>query len=166
VPARLPVLSVAEEAEILSGVRAGGAARRAATDRLYRQVREPIHAMCLHLTGRRAVAEAAVEEAFAAVHRGLPDYRGPSRLTSWAYRIALRAAIRARARRPEAEPIGDPLGRLPVGPRAVLSLFAVEGLSHHEIAEILGVPEAAVWPRLRAARRMRMDLPGRQGGPE
>jgi RNA polymerase sigma-70 factor (ECF subfamily) len=181
VAGRLPDLSSAEEAEILAGVRAGGAARRAASDRLFRELREPLHAVCMNLTGRRADAEDAVQEVFVAVHRGLPAFRGASRLTTWIYRIALRAALHARARRQDGEPL-DPetpggggeadmatrdearraaaaLGRLPAGPRAVLSLFAVEGLSHREIADILGIPEGTVWSRLHAARRMLVESP-------
>jgi RNA polymerase sigma-70 factor (ECF subfamily) len=179
VSGRLPDLSSAEEAEILAGVRAGGDARRAATDRVFRALREPIHALCMHLTGRRADAEDAVQEVFVAVHRGLPEFRGASRLTTWIYRIAIRAAFRARARRQDGEPL-DPetpggggegemasrdearrvasaLARLPAGPRAVLSLFAVDGLSHREIADILGIPEGTVWSRLHAARRMLVE---------
>jgi RNA polymerase sigma-70 factor (ECF subfamily) len=179
VAARLPDLSSAEEAEILAGVRAGGAGRRQASDRLFRELREPLHALCLHLTGRRADAEDAVQEVFVAVHLGLPGFAGASRLTTWIYRIALRAAFRARARRQDGEPL-DPetsggggesdmvardearrvasaMERLPAGPRAVLSLFAVEGLSHREIADILGVPEGTVWSRLHAARRMLVE---------
>jgi len=181
VAGRLPDLSSAEEAEILAGVRSGGAARRQASDRLFRELREPLHALCMHITGRRADAEDAVQEIFVAVHRGLPEFRGASRLTTWIYRIALRAAFRARARRRDGEPL-DPetpggggesdmvardearrvasaMARLPAGPRAVLSLFAVEGLSHREIADILGVPEGTVWSRLHAARRMLVGSP-------
>jgi RNA polymerase sigma-70 factor (ECF subfamily) len=172
-------LSSAEEAEILAGVRAGGEARRAASDRLCRKLREPLHALCLHLTGRRADAEDAVQDALAAVDRGLPQFRGASRITTWAYRIALRASLQTRARRRDAEPL-DPetpggggegematrdearraaaaLARLPAEPRAVLSLFAIDGLPHSEIADILGVPEGTVWSRLHAARRMLLE---------
>ena len=42
---------------------------------------------------------------------------------------------------------------LSVEHRTALSLFAVEELSHHEIAEILCVPEGTVWSRLNAARK-------------
>ncbi len=176
---RLPELSSEEEAAILAGVRAGGEARRAATDGLCRSLREPLFALCLHLTGRRADAEDAVQEVLVAVHRGLPDFRGASRLTTWVYRIALRAAFQARARRRDPEPL-DPetpggggegemasrdrarkvaaaMGRLPAEQRAVLSLFAVEGLSHREVADILGVPEGTVWSRLHAARRALLE---------
>jgi RNA polymerase sigma-70 factor (ECF subfamily) len=37
--------------------------------------------------------------------------------------------------------------------RVVLALFAIEGLSHDEISEILGIPEGTVWSRLHHARR-------------
>ena len=129
----------------------------------------------MNLTGRRTDAEDAVQEVFVAVHRGLPGFQGASRLTTWIYRIALRASFRARARRQDGEPVHPEapggggegemaardearravaaLARLPAGPRAVLSLFAVEGLSHREIADILGIPEGTVWSRLHAARR-------------
>ena len=160
-PAAVPALSAAEEAEILARVRAGGAARREAAGDLFRRLREPFHAVCLHVTGRRAHGEAAVREVFVAVHRGLPDLRGASTLTIWTYRIALRAAFRAHARRRDGEPMEGALASLPAGPRAVLALFAVEGLSHQEIAGILGIPEGAVWTRLQAARRMGVEPVGR-----
>ena len=41
----------------------------------------------------------------------------------------------------------------PAERRAVLSLFALGGLGHREIAGIFGVPEGTVWSRLHAARR-------------
>jgi len=51
------------------------------------------------------------------------------------------------------------LERLSAGQRAVLALFAVDGLGHGEIAAILGVPEGTVWSRLFAARtRLREAL--------
>jgi RNA polymerase sigma-70 factor (ECF subfamily) len=62
-------------------------------------------------------------------------------------------ATRDRARKAAAA-----VARLPAEPRAVLSLFAIEGLSHREIADILGVPEGTVWSRLHAARRALLEV--------
>ena len=42
--------------------------------------------------------------------------------------------------------------------RLVLSLFAVAGLTHAEIAETLGVPEGTVWSRLHHAKRKLCEL--------
>ena len=179
---RLPDLSSAEEAEIRAAVRAGGGARRDAEERVVRALREPLLALCLHVAGRRADAEDALQEALVAVVAGLPGFRGEARLGTWAYRIAVRAALRARARRRDGEAL-DPdtpggggegemasrdsarrvaaaMARLPAAQRTVLSLFAVEGLSHREIADILGVPEGTVWSRLHAARRMLLHALG------
>lgn len=42
--------------------------------------------------------------------------------------------------------------------RAVLTLFAVEGLKHADIAEVLGIPEGTVWSRLHLARKRLLTL--------
>ncbi|HEY5191974.1 MAG TPA: sigma factor-like helix-turn-helix DNA-binding protein, partial [Candidatus Deferrimicrobium sp.] len=38
--------------------------------------------------------------------------------------------------------------RLSADHRTVLALFSLDGLSHREIAETLGIPEGTVWSRL------------------
>jgi RNA polymerase sigma-70 factor (ECF subfamily) len=159
VAARLPSLSAAEEAEILAGARAGRAARGEAFERIFRATREPVLAVCLHLTGRRGDAEDAATEAFHALHRGLAGVTGESRLTTWVYRIALRASFRAQARGLDGEPA--PLACLPAGPRAVLALFAIDGIRSGEVADILGIPEDTVWSRLHAARKMLAEVQSR-----
>lgn len=167
-------LDAAAEAAILAAARGKAEERGRAFDALFRALRKPVLALCLHLTGRRDDAEDALQETFLSVHRALPRFRAEARVSTWVYRIALRAALRVRARRPEprepeTEPAhdGEPamaarlearrlaaaLGRLPAEQRAVISLFAVEGLTHREIAEVLGVPEGTVWSRLHAARK-------------
>jgi RNA polymerase sigma-70 factor (ECF subfamily) len=152
-------LSVAEEAEVVARVRAGGGARREAAGDLFRRLREPVHAVCLHVTGRRADAEFAAAEAFRAVRRGLPGFTSESRLTTWVYRLALRASFRARARGRDG--VSTPLACLPAGPRLVLALFSIDGLRSGEIADILGIPEETAWSRLHAARRMLVGTQGR-----
>ena len=163
------------EARLLADVRAGSTRRTDAVAAVFRAFREPVLGLCLHLTGRRADAEDVLQEVFLAVHRALPLFRGESRLSTWIYRIALRASLEHRARRRPTEPLDLELpgpseeeslvardrarrlliamDRLSVEHRTVLSLFAVEELSHQEIAEILGVPEGTVWSRLNAARK-------------
>lgn len=147
-------------------------------DALFRAERERVFRLCLHVTGRRADAEDALQEAFLAAHRTRGAFRGEASPSTWLYRIALRTALRVKARRRLTEPAGpvDPelpgadgpaevaareegrrllaaLGRLSADHRAVLSLAALEGLSHREMAEVLGVPEGTVWSRLHLARK-------------
>jgi RNA polymerase sigma-70 factor (ECF subfamily) len=135
--------------------------------------------LCLHLCGNAADAEDALQETLLALH--VARFRGESSVETFAYRVALRIALRikSRRRRQAGEPSGEPaasgagaieaaadaakvlraMARLPTEQRAVLSLFALEGLKHKEIAEVLGVPEGTVWSRLHAARkRLQMEL--------
>ncbi len=130
--------------------------------------------LSLHLTGNHADAEDATQETFLAVYRGLPGFRGDCAVSTWIYRIAVRCAFRVRARRPRTEALdGDPavdvrdpalvrersrqvrecLARLTAEHRTVLALFSLDGLTHREIAEILGIPEGTVWSRLHLARK-------------
>jgi RNA polymerase sigma-70 factor (ECF subfamily) len=152
VPARSLFLSPAEEAEILAGARDGGPSSDAAFDRAFLALREPVFALCFHLTGRSDDAEEALRDAFRAVRGGLSGFRGESRFSAWVFRVAIRASLQTRARR--AGIAAGPLSRLPAGPRAVLALFAIDGLSPVEVADVLGVPETDVWSRLRSARSM------------
>jgi RNA polymerase sigma-70 factor (ECF subfamily) len=181
--ARFPTLRAATEAEILAGAQGHAQARDAAFSTLFRELREPVFALCLHLTGRRADAEDAVQDVFLSVHRALPGFRGEARLSTWVYRVALRAALHVRSRQRPGEPVGDDLSvdraeaellsrdearrtlaalqQLSAHHRAVLSLFALDGLSHREVAEVLGVPEGTIWSRLHAARKRLAEVLGR-----
>jgi RNA polymerase sigma-70 factor (ECF subfamily) len=151
---------------------ASEAERRAAFEQVFREHHARVFALCWQLCGHRAEAEDALQETFLAVHAALPTFRGEARLSTFIHRIALRCAFKARAKRlptVEAEPeragehpgeaharrdaLQRALRTLSAEHRAVLALFAVEGLSHAEIAEILGVPEGTVWSRLHAAKR-------------
>ncbi len=155
------------------------AERDQAFARIFEHLRGPIFSLCLHLTGRRSEAEDALQETFLAIHQGLPSFRGEARVGTWAYRIAVRAALEVRARRRASSSLDEASGAPAPGPdpeatatsrealarlmgaleqlsgehRLVLSLFAVEGLDHAEIARILGVPEGTVWSRLHNARK-------------
>ncbi|MBI4577800.1 MAG: RNA polymerase sigma factor [Planctomycetes bacterium] len=172
-----PTLDANLERDLVTRARSGSAPdREAAFAEVFQGLREPVLALCLNVTGERGEAEDALQETFLAVARGLPAFRGDARLTTWVYRIAIRAALRVRSRRrrttfaplewdPPAPCAPDPLlgeelrarvaeamGRLPAEHRVVLSLAALEGLPHADIAEVLGVPVGTVWSRLHAAR--------------
>jgi RNA polymerase sigma-70 factor (ECF subfamily) len=172
-------LSTAEEAALLEKLRGGAPAREEAFHALFHHLHRRIFAVCRQLTASQVEAEDAVQEAFLAIHQALGGFRGDCRLSTWAYRIAIHAALRVRSRRRRVEPLeeaggvaeGAPLpdavasarqeaarleralDELSAEHRAVLSLFAVDGLGHEQIAEILGVPTGTVWSRLHAARK-------------
>ena len=174
---RAPILDPALEHELLRAVReADSGGRDRAFDAVFRAMRARLFGLCLHLTHDRAEAEDALQDTFLAVHRALPQFRGDARLSTWIWRIAIRAALAVRARRgPSAEPLdtepaaptarnpaiarderdrlNSALASLSADHRVVLALFAIEGLSHKEIASLLGVPEGTIWSRLHLARK-------------
>lgn len=142
---------------------------------LFETYRKPIFKLCLNLTGNSTDAEDAFQASFLAIYEALPTFSGRSKLTTWMFRIALRMALRSKGkkheldslaadpaaeipadpvlRRETGEVLGRAMGRLSAEHRMVLSLFAIEELSHREIAELLGIPEGTVWSRLHVARK-------------
>jgi len=169
------------EAEWLARARTGGKAEREAAYRqIYEALRGRVFHVCLQLCGERTLAEDAVQNAFFAAFRGLDQFRGEALLSTWIYRIAIREALALRSRRPppgetadaaaivasrDASPDAQAEAReraratqaafrlLSAEHQTVLTLFAVEGLRHRQIAEVLGIPEGTVWYRLHEARK-------------
>ena len=163
-----------EEQRLLAQARGRGAEAERALEALCDGLRTPVARVCARLLRDPTEAEDAVQDTLLAIVRGLPTFGGRSRVTTWAYRIAIRTALRIRARRrppplqhdPPVPPPSDPLERselrdvleraleaLPTEQRLVLSLAAHDGLSRDEIADVLGIPVGTVWSRLHLARR-------------
>jgi RNA polymerase sigma-70 factor (ECF subfamily) len=150
-----------------------------AFDQVYVDCHRQVYALCLNLLGNRADADDALQDTFIAVSRALPSFRGEANVRTWVHRIAIRVALKHRARRRPTDELGD---RVPDGApnpimnhaeadamaraltalsfehRLVLSLFAVAGLSHAEIADTLGLPEGTVWSRYHHAKRKLGEL--------
>jgi RNA polymerase sigma factor (sigma-70 family) len=134
---------------------------------------------------RPADREDLLQDIAVALLRALPRFRGESSLGTFVYRVALNRAITRRARRPPealdladvAEPLDPAPGpeqrhidaerrdrlvaavrRLPTALGAVVML-SLEGLSHAEVAEVLGISENNVAVRaLRARALLRESL--------
>jgi RNA polymerase sigma-70 factor (ECF subfamily) len=165
------------DAVLLERLRAAPSERDGVFEEIFRAHGARALALCERLCGSRSMAEDAVQETFLEVYRGLAGFRGEAQIGTWIYRIALRTALRMRARRPATAEITDELAPDPIEPhdalvarervrhvqrafdalpaeqRAVVALFAVDGLSHGEIAQILGIPEGTVWSRLHKGRK-------------
>lgn len=169
-----------DERSLLAAALSGRASEREQAFRhLYETLGPKLHAVCFGITRDATDAQDAVQETFLSLQRALPAFRGEAQLSTWAYQIAVRAAVQVRSRR--ARHTGEALELDAVDPRpgleetvdarqrkalldramttlslehrTVLSLFAVDGLSHQEIARILGIPEGTVWSRLHLARK-------------
>lgn len=88
------------EARLVADLRNGDeSARAAALAELFEQLGRPLYQVCLRIACHPADAEDARQETFVEVLRGLRDFRGEARFSTWIFRIAIRAAMRVRGRR-------------------------------------------------------------------
>jgi RNA polymerase sigma-70 factor (ECF subfamily) len=136
----------------------------AAFERIYRLHGERMKSIAFNHLGNVSDAEDAVQETLLKVHRAAKTFTGEAAFSTWMFRILINTcydALRRRKRRPEEEAIDDMpvergtvavddakritlrnlLGRLTEQRRTVFTLFEIEGLSHAEIASILGISE-------------------------
>ncbi|MBI4508636.1 MAG: sigma-70 family RNA polymerase sigma factor [Deltaproteobacteria bacterium] len=153
---------------------------RRAMEVLYHRFKRRVFNLVTRIAGR-SDAEEVAQEVFVRVFRGLPKFRGDSAIGTWIYRLAVNAALSHVERRPvrfegeealsqvavETPPLRDPrlaerleraLSLLPSGYRAVLVLHDVEGMSHEEIAEVLGCRIGTSKSQLHKARQKMRNL--------
>lgn len=158
---------------------------RQAMEALYHRFKRRVFSMVARIAGPQD-AEEVSQEVFMRIYRGLMKFRGDSALDTWVYRLTVNAAVSHVSRRParaEGEealqhvpiaegPARDPrlaarletaLSELPGGYRAVLVLHDIEGLSHEEIAEILGCRVGTSKSQLHKARGKMREILGPVG---
>ena len=154
----------------------------AAFDDLIARWHAPIWAFVRRLAGDDDAARDIVQDVWLRVIRGIPQLREGAKLRAWLFGIARRTLMdRLRqqyARSPavdvdldeiaietasndieDLQALERALERLPLVEREVVTLFYLQELTLHEIAEALNVPVGTVKSRLfRARRLLRQDL--------
>lgn len=153
-----------------------------AITQVYREHADALLALACRLTGSREDAEDVVHDVFVGLPEALRRYEESGRFGSWVKRITARRALmqcRKRADRretptgidavPARESIPDrravrmdvaaALNRLTPTLRAVFVLKVIEGYSHQEIAQLLGITAGTSETRLcRAMAQLRSLL--------
>ena len=150
---------------------------------LVRATYDATYTLAYRLTGNEEDARDVVQDAYLRAYRGIGNFRGDARVTTWLYRITANCASthlggRRRHRHEpldtdvdliDVAPAADPVDRavaadlrvtveqavaeLPPRLRAVVVLRDVYDLSHEAIAAELGISETAAKVRLHRARR-------------
>ena len=143
---------------------------------IYRRHVGKIHALNWRLVSSEQEAEDVTQQVFVRAWQRLDSYRGDGPLGGWLRRIAFNLAAdrhRARFRQPEEDSAVEPrepaaapdrvsdvvmdleraVRSLPEGPRQVLVLHDIEGLTHREMAELLGVSTGTTKTQLFRARQ-------------
>jgi len=155
-----PARAASPDAILSDGCRAGN---RESFEELYRVHGARMKSIASRVLGDRTEAEDAVQDASVNIFRSAAGFQGRSRFSTWIYRVVVNACHdRLRRRRDTvaldppggenetlaASGSGDPairvaleqgIGSLPPRQRSAFVLFAVEGFSHREISDILGV---------------------------
>jgi RNA polymerase sigma-70 factor (ECF subfamily) len=137
------------------------------------------------MLGPRAPVEDIAQDAFLRAYRSIGSFdpQGPARLSTWMLAIARHAALDHLRKRPSEIAVAEPAaielrspeqeasrrqlgarlsaaaGALPHEQREAFLLYEVHGLSHEEIARVVGAPLATIKTRcFRAREKLREEL--------
>ncbi|MCB0631306.1 MAG: sigma-70 family RNA polymerase sigma factor [Saprospiraceae bacterium] len=144
---------------------------------LYERFKGRLFGLCLRYADSEEEALDLLQEGFIKIFRDLHQFRGDGPLEAWMRRVVVNSAIsRLRKRkwiretdfdwdqlpdqekevfqdRMDAEELILLIQRLPKGFRTVFNLYAVEGYSHQEIAQFLGIAESTSRSQYQRARK-------------
>jgi RNA polymerase sigma factor (sigma-70 family) len=160
--------------------------RRKAQYALYERYAGIMLAVCMRYSKNREEAEDLLQEGFMKVFEKLSTFRGQGSLEGWIRRIMINHALNhLKAKKlvllhedpqrwsdhlPDDPPVRDDealytpqmmlaaVRELPDGYRIVFNLYVMEGYSHKEIAESLGISENTSKSQLSRARRYLRNL--------
>ncbi|HXD23455.1 MAG TPA: RNA polymerase sigma factor [Gemmatimonadaceae bacterium] len=159
--------------------RAAGGDRQA-FERLYRKHVDRVYSLCTRMVGDRMRAEELTQDAFVRAWEKLAQFRGESAFGTWLHRLAVNVVLndrqtegRRRGRQDDSVEDMDTVAHgavraevpaglsidleraiagLPPGARKVFVLHDVEGYTHDEIGELLGVTAGGCKAQLHRAR--------------
>ena len=163
-----------DEAELVKECLKG---KREAQKQLYEQNAPKMLGVCYRYAGSMEEAEDFLQESFITIFRKLGQFRGEGNLQSWIYRIVINTSLnclKSRYRLLErldelpTEPLDDHshdlfesgdglmnfIAELPTGYRTVFNLHAIEGYSHEEIGQMLGIKPGTSRSQLTRAREI------------
>ena len=148
---------------------------------LWNMYSSKLMALCLRYCKNQEEAEDALMESFVRIYDKIPTFRYQSSLETWMRRITVNISInKLRSQKDiwkelseseyelgytdnamyqlEAKQIMQLIERLPVGYRTVFNLFVVEGYTHKEIAEMMGIDEGTSRSQLAKARKSLQEM--------
>ncbi len=162
------------ETEMIDGARRGDRrSQKAIFDLLSRKM----FAVCLRYMGDKDAAEDILQDGFVTLFSKLDSYSGAGSFEGWARRIFVNTALMSLRKKDALKNTedleaawnmasGDPspiqkignddllkmVAALPPGFRTVFNMYVIEGYSHKEIAEALGISETTSRSQLQRAR--------------
>lgn len=151
--------------------------KRTSQERLYRLFAPKMYAICLRYADNQQSAEDILQEGFVKVFNNLDKFRSEGSFEGWMKRIFVNTSIehyrktvagrrfvdlddvhhlKNGAASAESELMKEDLmsmvQKLPIGYRTVFNLYAIEGYTHREISDMLGISEGTSKSQLARAR--------------
>ena len=150
---------------------------RASQKAIYDRLAPRMLPLCMRYVGDRSLAEDVLQDGFITLFTHLDSYKGNGSFEGWARKIFVTTAL-MELRKKDALKMSDELDtvrgmkadlpsqgqnigykelmklvmQLPAGFRTVFNMYAVEGYSHKEIGDILGISESTSRTQLSRAR--------------
>ena len=167
------------ESDLINGCLQGN---RRMQEELYRRFSPRMYAVCLRYAGNAEEAEDILQEGFIKVFKKLDSFRGDGSFEGWIRRIFVNTAIEHFRRKRYLMPVTekeentiegkytsvlDELGakdimaliqELSPGYRTVFNMYVVEGYTHKEIADMLGINEGTSKSQLSRAKVILQDM--------
>jgi RNA polymerase sigma-70 factor (ECF subfamily) len=168
---------LAKDKDIIDGCLSGS---RRDQELLYRRYSPRLYAVCLQYSGNTEEARDVLQEGFIKIFENLSHFSHEGSFEGWMRRIIVNTALERYRNRyylnrvddiegvsePEAEPDTDDFAgleaydllnmimELPPKYRMVFNLYAIEGYSHKEIGEMMGISEGTSKSNLSRAREI------------
>lgn len=167
------------ESDLIKGCMEGN---RRMQEELYNRFSSRMYAVCLRYAGNAEEAEDILQEGFIKVFKKLDSFRNEGSFEGWIRRIFVNTAIEHFRRKRYLMPVTekeentiegkynsvlDDLGakdilalvqELSPGYRTVFNMYVVEGYTHKEIADMLGISEGTSKSQLSRAKVILQDM--------
>jgi RNA polymerase sigma factor (sigma-70 family) len=164
--------------ELISDCKTGS---RKAQELLYKQFATKMLGVCMRYAVDKMEAEDMLQNGFVRVFQKMNDYRGDGSFEGWVRRIMVHSSIEyyrkhhkmmqvemddntpeqsvnaAAVASLDAKDLMGMIQKLSPGYRMVFNLYAIEGYSHKEIGDIMGISEGASKSQLSRARTILKD---------
>ncbi|HMK25675.1 MAG TPA: RNA polymerase sigma factor [Chitinophagaceae bacterium] len=167
------------ESDLLAGCLEGN---RRMQEELYRRFSPKMYAVCLRYAGNAEEAEDILQEGFIKVFKKLNSFRSEGSFEGWVRRIFVNTAIEHFRRKRYLMPVTEKeentiegkylsvlddlaardimmlVQDLSPGYRTVFNLYVVEGYTHKEIADMMGISEGTSKSQLSRAKVILQDM--------
>ncbi len=167
------------ESDLIVGCKEGN---RRMQEELYRRLSPRMYAVCLRYAGNSEEAEDILQEGFIKVFKKLDSFRGEGSFEGWVRRIFVNTAIEHFRRKRYLMPVTEKeentiegkyvsvlddlaekdilalVQELSPGYRTVFNMYVVEGYTHKEIADMLGISEGTSKSQLSRAKVILQDM--------